>query len=96
MVVVFAFWRGNGLSDNLVKDFNKFIYEMHTREIDDTFKFSYAEMAEWWLILLNQVIDGKSLPDGKIATALDIDKAKETIKRIEFEIDLFQANEGQE
>jgi len=83
------------LSNELIKVFNKFIYENHSNDFKEEFHYSYPEMAKWWVEIITLIIKTGTRPDGTKATECDIKKAKETIKRIEFEIDLFQQSGGQ-
>jgi hypothetical protein len=84
------------LDKDLITNFNNFIYEKHTKEAEEIFNFSYPEMAEWWVEMISQILANGKRPDGSELTRLDKDKAKETIKRIEFEINVFQENQEQE
>ena len=69
---------------------------MHSKEIQEGLQYSYPEMAKWWKEIISQIIKHETRPDGTQATECDIKKAQETLKRIEFEIDVFQTVNGQE
>ncbi|MDR7207651.1 hypothetical protein [Priestia megaterium] len=86
------------MSDNLVKDFNEFLYNSRKEAVNEGYgKFSYPEMVEWWIKMLVLIRDAEVLPNGEKTTEEDREKARESIQRLEFEINLYViVNEGQD